>query len=743
MLYGSNRYFSRKKLITFNVTCIPDLYPGIQLSVVQDSLKNSVFYYYGIITDDYGFSALRFNYSMNGKTNTVVPVNILKNTNTQEFYFEFDFAEFAGMDKTKIDYFFEVFDNDCISGPKSTRSDSKEYLIPDLNAIFDYNAEVNAQVNNSLNEAEKLAKDIVSGVKDLQKKMLDNSVDNWEKQQLAKDIVEKKEKLDKLLHKVQEDHLKKSALNNSFTSQDSILISKQEKIQELLDKIMDDEMKKLMDEFSRLSDEFSKDKFQDLDEKMKLSFDQMSEELDRNIELLKRYQVEEQHHMLSQQFDGFKQSQKNLEEALKSNDLGRDSLNKINNELKNKLENIRNNYDRMLNDNQQLSKPFDLKKMSDDFSELSQMIDKQKDNISNKKDNSKTSEDIKEKSGEISKELEEQRQQNFTKMSIPENDIELIIQNILVISLSQEELLKQFSETPAQSARYNELGRLQDLKKMEYKIVKDSLSLLAKSNLMLASVLSDKFYDIEIKFGLLPGYIQNNKRSELSREQQYIISYLNDMALALSDALQKSQSEGKGSGKGSDQKGKKGNGEGQGSGKEGYEGMKKIQSGLKKQLENLISQMKNGEKGKPLQQGVSNMIRENELFRKSLNDFMSQAATLSPAERQLLNEINQLLDDNIRDLSNYSISDNLMYRNNQVYNKLLLSEKASKEREEYEEKRKSVTATEMKYKRPEAYFKSAERRIRMVKTDLNKSDMKLNPYFKSLYNNYYIKLGDE
>ena len=49
----------------------------------------------------------------------------------------------------------------------------------------------------------------------------------------------------------------------------------------------------------------------------------------------------------------------------------------------------------------------------------------------------------------------------------------------------------------------------------------------------------------------------------------------------------------------------------------------------------------------------------------------------------------------------------------------------------------------MKYKRPEAYFKSAERRIRMVKTDLNKSDMKLNPYFKSLYNNYYIKLGDE
>ena len=96
--------------------------------------------------------------------------------------------------------------------------------------------------------------------------------------------------------------------------------------------------------------------------------------------------------------------------------------------------------------------------------------------------------------------------------------------------------------------------------------MKDSLSLLAKSNLMLASLLSHKFYDIEIKFGLLPDYIQNNRRSDLLKEQQYIINYLNDIALTLTDALQKEQQDSKGKGKGSKENSKSGKGGEGGSG---------------------------------------------------------------------------------------------------------------------------------------------------------------------------------
>lgn len=741
-LYGSNPYFSKKSLFSFTVTCIPDLYPGIQITELQDSLRTSVHYFYGVISDDYGFSDLRFNYSVNGR-NTVMPIQIVKNINAQEFYFSFDFSEFAGMDKAQIGYFFEVFDNDVISGPKSTRSDNKNYSVPDLNTIFDYNVQTNTQMNASLNEAEKLAKEIVSDVKELQRKMLDNTVDNWEKQQLSKDIVEKKSKLDKLLNSVKEDNLKKSSLNQSFTRQDSLLTDKQNKIQELLDKIMDEDMKKLMDEFTKLSQEFSKDKFQNLDEKMKLSFDQLSEELDRNIELLKRFQVEEKHDVISEQLDKLKADQQQFEEMMENRSIDRDSLFSFNKKMKNDINSIENNYENLLKDNQELSSPYDLKDQQQKFEELSQQIEKQGQNISEKNKDKGLSKDIEDKIDELREEMEKQKQNNFNNISIPEKDIELIIQNILIISLSQEELLKEFPNVQPQSLRYNELGRLQDLKKQEYKIVKDSLSQLAKSNLVLASILSDKFYDIEIKFGLLSGYIQDNKRSDLSREQQYIVSYLNDMALSLTDALQKSKqnSQGSESGKGSKPDGDS-SGKSKGNQSDGYGQMKKMQSGLKKQLEDLISKMKEGEKGKPLQQGISKMIRENELFRKSLDDFVSESGSLSNEEKQLLNEINRLLEENIRDLANYSVSGHLINRNNQIYNKLIMSEKASKEREEYEEKRKSTSARDERFKKPETMF-DFKRKNGAIKTDLYKTDIKLNSYFKNMYNNYYIRLGNE
>ena len=742
ILSGSNAYFSHRQLLNFNIICISDLYPGIQITEIQDSLKNSLHYFYGVITDDYGFSDLCFNYSLGTDRTVVVPVSFMKNLNTQEFYFSFDFAEFAGTDKTEINYYFEVFDNDNLSGPKSTRSSRLIYRIPDLNTIFDYNREVSQSVNNDLKKAEKIAGEIVTGIQDLREKLLDNTTDDWEKQQLSKEVVRKKEQLDRLLEAVKENNQKKSDLNRSFTVQDSLLIDKQKKIQDLLDRLMDSEIKQLLDEFSKLSEEFSKDKFKNLDERMEFTFDQVSEELDRNIELLKRFQIEERHDLISKQIDRLKSDQARLERLLENKSFDRDSAYSRNKSILNDLRAIENNYEELITENSTLSEPFDLKDFKTDFDRLSWKMQQQRQNISGNKKDKKLSEEIEDDLFELSKRMKQQQERNFVNKSLPQNDIELIIQNILIISLSQEELLQQFSDVQAQSLKYNELGRIQDLKRQEYKIIKDSLSVLAKSNLMLASLLDRKFYDLEVKFGLLPGYIQDNRRSDLLREQHYIINYLNDIALSLTDALQKAKEEVNRSGKRQGEKNSDKERQRNSSGDSGYPKMKQFQRNLKKQLEDLVSQMKNGEKGKPLHQRISNMIRENELFRKSLNEFISEAGSMSSREKQLLNEINQLIDQKIRHMANYSVSGQLINRNNLIYNKLLMSEKASKEKDDFEDKRKSESATQTRFHRPEQMFEF-QKKSAFIKTDIQKSDLKLNTYFKSMYNHYYIKLGNE
>ncbi|MDR0983228.1 MAG: hypothetical protein LBM07_08350 [Culturomica sp.] len=744
-LFGSNSRFYKKELIRFSVTDIVDLYPGIQVTGIQDSLNASMFYFYGIISDDYGFSQLRFVYSSNGRTNTVIPIKFSKNLTAQEFYFEFNFGEFSGMDKTEIKYYFEVADNDAINGPKTTRSDAENYKVPDLNTVFEYNTSANSTMNSSLQEAEKLAKEIVESVKDMQIKILENNSDDWEKQQLAKDIVEKKEKLDKLLKDVQDENLKKSSINKNFTKQDSTLLAKQKMMQELMDKVLNDDLKKLMDEFRKLADEFSKDKFNQLDENMRLEYDQLSEVLDRNIDILKSMQVEEQHQMISQQIEQLKEKQQQFKESIDNPAISADSIAEQSKELKEDLQDIINNYDELKKENSELNKPFELKEMNEEFNNLSKDMQQQQQNSEQGKKDKNLADKIKKQLDELDKDMQQQQKQQFMQMNMPQSDLELITQNILLVSFSQEHLMTEYRTITPQSALYTEVNAQQEMMRSEYKIIKDSLEALSRSNIKLASLLDDKFYIIETKFDLIPNLIQNNRKNDLLKEQQYIITYLNDIALILSEGMEEGQGEGDGNGNGEGQgeggKSQK-NAKGKKSGGNSYENIKDLQQKMKKEMEEMLNQLKNGEKGKPFYQNIGKTIRENELFQQSLEKFMNESGSMSEIERKALNEIKQLIEQNIKDLSNYSFGRQIIERNNLIYNKLLISEKASKEREEYEEKRKAVKATEKQYDNPIIPF-NAEERKNLMKTDFQRSGVILNTYYKNLYNNYFIKLGDE
>ena len=67
-------------------------------------------------------------------------------------------------------------------------------------------------------------------------------------------------------------------------------------------------------------------------------------------------------------------------------------------------------------------------------------------------------------------EFKEQQCRNFVNKSLPQKDIELIIQNILLISLSQEDLIDRFRSVETHSLIYSNLDCLQELKRQEYKL---------------------------------------------------------------------------------------------------------------------------------------------------------------------------------------------------------------------------------------------------------------------------------
>lgn len=128
----SNQYFTNDEVLKYTVNVIPDLHPSIRVNTAHDSLEHSLFYYRGIINDDYGFKNLYFCYNTGSTDKSVekLPLQVSYNLTSQEFYHVFDFTSIAGSNGEKVEYWFEVWDNDAVNGSKSARTNIYEYNIP-------------------------------------------------------------------------------------------------------------------------------------------------------------------------------------------------------------------------------------------------------------------------------------------------------------------------------------------------------------------------------------------------------------------------------------------------------------------------------------------------------------------------------------------------------------------------------------------------------------------------------------
>ncbi|MDV7398905.1 hypothetical protein RZS08_46285, partial [Arthrospira platensis SPKY1] len=98
---------------------------------IKDSVDNSMIFFIGNVSDDYGISSLAFNYRITEKDGNISEMNSRKIDIRKEKSFDFnyllDFSEIGLKPGQTLRYFFEVRDNDGINGPKSSFSTEMEY----------------------------------------------------------------------------------------------------------------------------------------------------------------------------------------------------------------------------------------------------------------------------------------------------------------------------------------------------------------------------------------------------------------------------------------------------------------------------------------------------------------------------------------------------------------------------------------------------------------------------------------
>jgi len=730
-VYIQNKVTEPELALSYFVEVIPDLYPEIDVLEVQDSSSITRFFFKGVIGDDYGFSSLKFHYNIDN-TDSSLSIPIVKSLNDQEFYYSFDFKDLPNPEGV-ISYYFSVSDNDAINHYKTTTSKSFTFQFPNQEEMESFDNEQFKNLENKLQESRELARDIQNDLNNLQLKNMETSLSDWEKSQMVNDIVQKQNQLEKLYDQIKNDNERLNNYVNSFSNKNDEILEKQKQIEELLDEVFTDELKKLMEEFNKLAEDFDSKKLNELTKNMNLSFDDLQKQLDRNIEMLKKMKIEQKLQDVIDRVNEMAQEEEQLSQEVSDEKNFEEAKEKVEQHEK-ELTDIQEKIKDALDMNKELENPMSFDEFKEDFQNVDESIEQSKENL-DKKNRKKSSSSTKETSEKM-KNMAFAMQQMLNMNSSEQNteniqNLRQILSNLIYISFTQEDILDALSGIDSKDPRLIQLNQEQKRIINQSQIVKDSLYALAIRTPQISSTVNNELVSMEINLNKAASEMEDAKFREAGSSQQFVITSANNLALLLNEALENLEKMQASSQPGDQQC------ENPGGNGAGIQDLKKTSESLQKQLEKMIEQMKNGN-SQGMSQELGQSLMQHEMMQQMLRDLMNNGGVGSQA-KDMLQQIDQMLEQNRKELMNRSINAETIKRQNLITTRLLEAEKAEMERE-FDEKRESESAEDF-YSNPVKFFEYKLKENYSIEY-LNKNSNKLNNFYNRKYKNYINNIRD-
>ena len=754
---SSNEFLKNIDSLTYTINIIPDLFPTILVNEYHDSIYDNLLYFKGAIRDDYGFDLLTFNCKVKDADNMVEnnfidSIAIVEQVNPQQFFHFYDLADLKINAGSTVEYYFEVWDNDRIHGSKSTKSQIMSFRIPSLKEINEQTEEKNQIIKDEMDNAIKEARQLQKEIEQLSKKMIDQKELNWEDKQQIQTLLEKQNELQKKLETIKKENEKKALKEKQYKEINEELLEKQKQLEELFDKLMEnEEMKKLFDELQELLDEVDKDKVNEILEKMQMSTEEMEKMLDRNLELFKQFEFESKLEETIEKLEKLADEQQELSEKTIDKENNEESLKSEQQKVNEKFDEVKKDLEDLEKLNNELEDPNTFDKMQDEQNKIDEDLQNSKEAL-DKGQRKKASKSQKSSSQKMSKMASDllSMQQDMIQQGM-EEDIDAlrdILENLIQLSFDQEDLIMKVRNINLNDPKYIELIQEQKKTKDDLKTTEDSLFALSKRQIMIEPFVTKELSSINQNIDKSITYLNNRQTQQASNRQQYVMTSVNNLALMLSETLNQmmqsmmQQSSGNQSCKNGKPK--------PGPGKPSLKSMRQLQEQLSKQIEQLKTGNKDGDKekggqgskyGHSMNEKLARMAAEQEAIRNQMNQFSEQLEKEGQfGSSKEIKKIMEEMEKTETDLVNKMVTQETLLRQRQIITRMLRSEKAEMEREK-EEKRESNEAKNQKYRNPDNYFKYNRQQINEVEL-LKTMPPNLKPFYKNKVNQYFYNFEE-
>ena len=555
----SNKNLKNYENLTFSIDVVKDEYPEINLKVETDSLDLQTLYFYGQVSDDYGFSKLQLiYYPSENEAHKIIKDIPVSNSIIDDFITAFP-NNLNVIDGISYELYFQIFDNDAVNKYKSVKSNIFSYRKLTKNEEADKKLKEQKETIKSLNKSLENFDEQEKKLKELNQIQREKESLNFNDKKKLQSFFKRQKEQDQLMknfNKKLKDNLEEFQKDN--IKEDKFKDDLKERLKENEEKLKKDE--KLLEEIEKLQEKINKDKLmQKLDELAKQNKNK-KRSLEQLLELTKRFYVEKKLEKLKDDLNKLADEQEKL-----SNKSDEENTKEKQDDLNKKFEEFKKEIEELENESKVLKKPIEIprdkieendiqkeqEKASEELNKKEEQENKEntegkKEDKEKKKQNSNNAKKSQKRAAQKMKEMSAQMQSAMQasggeQMQEDTDMLRQILDNLVLFSFDQELVMNQFKSIESGNINFaNYLINQQNLRE-HFEHVDDSLFSLSlrqpKLSEQVNKEITDVYYNIDRALSLLA----ENQLYQGVSNQQFAVTAANNLANYLSDVLDNMQ----------------------------------------------------------------------------------------------------------------------------------------------------------------------------------------------------------
>ncbi len=739
--------------IKYIITVVPDMYPQISVEQMQDSTDHQTMYFAGEASDDYGLKKLQLQFQIqhedSAKSALVsIPIQISKDKNNH-FSYVWNMANVQPKPGDRVDYYFEVWDNDEVSGSKSSRSQAMVYLMPSLKELENQTEKNNDNIKEKLQASLTAAQKIAEELQKLSDELIQKKDLNWEDKKKLDDLFEKQKKVLKDVENVQQKMNENAVQQNQFQNFSPELKEKQKQLQELANQLLTPEMKEMMDKLKELMKKIDKEVAMDKIKDQKDNNETLKKELDRMLALFKKMEFEQKMEATSDKLKELSKEQNELSKKTENKKESTEELNKKQDTLNKKFDDVKKDLDKLDSLNKQLDEPVEMLETQPEEQAI-EGAQKQAGSELQKKNNSKASKSQKDAADKM-KQLADKMDAAMETAEGEQDELDMqairqILDNLIKISFEQEDLVNQVKNTNVYNPKYLQIMKDQKDLQLEFKMVEDSIQELSKRVFQIKKFANEQIADIIKNSDLSIANLEARQPNIAAANQQFIMTDVNNLALMFEEIMQQMQQQMANAKPGNAMCKKPGGS------KPNPGSMGQLQKQLNDKMNELGQKMKDGQKpgNKPGQkpgegsgglpsEEAAKLAQQQGAIREMLRQLNDQINKDGKGSLGNLGELQNQMEQTEKELLNKQLTPETLMRQQDILNKLLDAENAERERDQ-DNKRESQSGNDVSRPIPpslEEYLKKRQAEMELYKT----VSPSLQPFYKSLVEDYFKTLS--